>query len=122
MVRFVFSKVKNIVEKGNNGVIQHLFTFEIMLLQGSIHTVFNPFPNKPWLLRVCSISLFENTAGKGEIARIEQFLLLPQCFLSVWRTFFHLHQNCRLQTLTVWKSPKWFVWERVKTWDSLLNV
>ena len=27
----------------------------------------NPFPNKPWFLRVWSTSL-ENTAGKGEIA------------------------------------------------------
>ena len=25
----------------------------------------------------------ENTAGKGEIARYEQFLLFPQCFLPV---------------------------------------
>ena len=94
-----------------------------MLLQGSIHTVFNPFLNKPWFLRVYSMS-FENTAGKGEIARNEQFLLLSQCFLPVWRTFCHLHQiqNCSPQTLTVWKNLKWVVWERVKTWDSLLNV
>ena len=27
----------------------------------------------------------ENTVGKGEIARNEQFLLFPQCFLSFWR-------------------------------------
>ena len=26
-------------------------------------------------------SAFENTVGKGEIARNEQYLLLPQCFL-----------------------------------------
>ena len=26
---------------------------------------------------------FENTVGKGEIARNEQFLLFPQCFLPV---------------------------------------
>ena len=26
---------------------------------------------------------FENTVGKGEIARDEQFLLFPQCFLPV---------------------------------------
>ena len=26
---------------------------------------------------------FENTVGKGEIARNEQFLLFPQCFLLV---------------------------------------
>ena len=44
---------------------------------------------------------FENTAGKVKIACIEQFLLFPQCFPSIWRTFhnFHLTYNCRLQTL-----------------------
>ena len=26
---------------------------------------------------------FENTAGKGDIARNEQFLLFPQCFLPI---------------------------------------
>ena len=31
---------------------------------------FNPFPNNPWFLRVCSTSL-ENTVGKEEIARNE---------------------------------------------------
>ena len=40
----------------------------------------NPFPNKPLLLRVCSISLWK-TLGKGEIVQNEQFLLFPQCFL-----------------------------------------
>ena len=34
----------------------------------------NPFPNRPWLLRGClQLTSFENTAGKGEIARNEQF-------------------------------------------------
>ena len=33
---------------------------------------------------------FENTVGKGEIARNEQFLLFPQRFLPFWRTFFPL--------------------------------
>ena len=53
--------------------------------------------------------------GKGEIARNEQFLLFPLCFLTVWRTFCHFHQiqNCRLQTLSIWKSIKFVVWERV---------
>ena len=31
--------------------------------------------------------VFENTVGKGEIARDEQFLLSPQCFPPIWRTF-----------------------------------
>ena len=26
----------------------------------------------------------ENIVGKGEIARYEQFLLFPQCFLKTW--------------------------------------
>ena len=75
----------------------------------------NPFPNKPWFSRVCSTGLLK-TLGKGEIARNEQFLLFPQCFLSFWRTCCHFHQisNCSLQTLSVWKSLKFVVWERVE--------
>ena len=56
---------------------------------------------------------FENTVGKGEIAH-EQFLLFPQCFLPIWRTFYHFRQIWRLQTLSIWKSLKFAVWERVK--------
>ena len=29
---------------------------------------------------------FKNTVGKGEIARNEQFVLYPECFLPVYRT------------------------------------
>ena len=50
----------------------------------------NPFPNKPWFLILCSTSLFK-TVGKGEIAGNEQFLHFSQCFLPVWRTFYHFH-------------------------------
>ena len=59
---------------------------------------------------------FENTVGKGEIARDEQFLLFPQCFLTVRRTFCHFHQveNCRLQTLSICTSLEFVIWERVK--------
>ena len=37
----------------------------------------NPFPNKPWFLRVSLYKSFENTVGKGEIACYEQFLHFP---------------------------------------------
>ena len=53
--------------------------------------LFNPFPNKPWFLRVCSTRPFKNTVGKGEIARDEQFLLFPHCFLPFQRPFCHFH-------------------------------
>ena len=76
---------------------------------------FGPFPNKPWFLCL-QLKSFENTVGKGEIARNEQFLLVPQWYLLVWRPFCSFHQiwNCHLQTLWVWKSPKFVVWKRVK--------
>ena len=35
---------------------------------------------------------FANTVGKAEIARNEQFLLFPQCFLPFWRTSCHFCQ------------------------------
>ena len=59
---------------------------------------------------------FENTEGKGEIARNEQFVLFPQCFLPVWIIFLHFHQilNCPLQAVSVWKSLKFVAWDRVK--------
>ena len=46
--------------------------------------------------------------GQGEVARYEQFLLFPQCFLPVWRTFCSFHQirNYHLQALSVGKSLK----------------
>ena len=53
---------------------------------------FNPFPNKPCFLCVCSTNLLKNTVGKGEIARNEQFLLFPQCFLPTGRTFRHFNE------------------------------
>ena len=52
---------------------------------------------------------------KGEIARNEQFLLFPQCFLLVWITFCHFRQiwNCHLQTFFSLKSLKFVVWSLV---------
>ena len=67
---------------------------------------------------------FENTVENGEIARYKQFLLFPLCFLPVWRTFCHFHQiwNCHLQTLSVWKSLKFVILERVKHLSSADDV
>ena len=45
----------------------------------------------------------------------EQFLLFPQCSPHFWKPFQHFHQiqNCHLRTLSVSKSLKFNVWERV---------
>ena len=66
----------------------------------------NPFPNKPWFLRVCSIGLLEKTVGKGEIAHGEQFLLFPQCFLLVWRTFLPFSSNMKLTSANSFSLEK----------------
>ena len=77
---------------------------------------FKPFPKQAQGFTCLQYKTFENTGGKGEIAPDEQFLLFPQCFLPIWRTFCHSHQmlNYRLQTLSAWNSLKFVVWERVK--------
>ena len=71
---------------------------------------FNSFPKKSLVFTCLKNKSLENTVRKGEI------LLFLQCFLPIWRTFFHFHliYNCRLQTPSVWKSLKFVVWEWVK--------
>ena len=94
---------ENIVRKGEYVDNQHFLLFpkcflpiqKEHLLVSDIYFVickrFNPFPNKPLFLRVCSQSLLK-TLWEEEIAQNKQFLLFPQCFLSIWKTFCHFHQ------------------------------
>ena len=79
----------------------------------------NPFPNKPWFLRVCSTSLLKTPREKEKLLIMSNFSF-SQCFLPIWRTFCHFHPiwNCRLQTLSIWKSPKFVVWERVNPFQN----
>ena len=51
-----------------------------------------PFPKQALVFMCLQYKYFENTVGKGEIARNEQFLLFPRCFLPVWRTFGNFHR------------------------------
>ena len=85
---------------------------------GQSQMVYYPFPKQALVFTCLQYKPFENTVGKGEIARNEQFLLFPQCFLPFWRALCHFNQirNCRLQPLAVLKSLKFVVWERVKEW------
>ena len=74
-----------------------------------------PFPKQALVYTCLQYKSSENTVGKGEIAHKEQFLLFPQCFLPVCRTFclFYQAQNCCLQTPSVWNSLNLVDWERV---------
>ena len=51
-------------------------------------TPFDALGNKP----------FENTVGKGEMARNEQFLLFPQCFSTNLDNFLPFSSNLKLST------------------------
>ena len=57
-----------------------------------------PLPKQALVFTCLPYKSLENTVGKGEIARNEQFLLFPQSFLPVWRTFCHCYQNLKLSS------------------------
>ena len=69
----------------------------------------NPFPNKPWSLRVCSISLLKTLWGKRKIGCDGQFLLFPQCF----QPFQNYSLKIILYKLFQFESLKFVVWERL---------
>ena len=52
----------------------------------------SPFPEQALVFTCLQQKSFENTVGKGEIARNEQFLLFPQRFQAFLRTFCHYHK------------------------------
>ena len=48
-------------------------------IQARLRT-FKPFPDKLWFFTCLQYKSFENTVGKGEISRNEQFLLFHSVF------------------------------------------
>ena len=105
MAKFILDKVENIVGKGENAHYEHFLLFPQCFQKPPFFRIIEnldcvvkryPFPKRQILdsskLRELADDNFkfdekcikffkwvENTAGKGEIARYEQFLLFPQC-------------------------------------------
>ena len=104
------------VHKPKNWLIKPIIITECRRsnLDNTQITSFNLFPNKPWSLRVCSKSLLKTLWEKEKLLITSNFSF-SQWLLPVWKTFCHFHQtwNCRLQTISVWKSLKFVIWERV---------
>ena len=79
----------------------------------------NPFPNKPWLLCVCSTSLLKTLWEKEKLLMMSNFSFshgvsypigeLSAIVVKSW--------NYCLQSLSVWKSLKFAFWERIN-WSS----
>ena len=123
-LKFVLDKVENIAGRGENTGYKHFLLFPqcfqeyyFGVVKSRDYVVMSePFPKQALVFMCLQYRSFENTVGKGEIAHDVKFLLFPQCFQALERTFCHFHQiqNSPLQTLSVWKSLKFVVWERVK--------
>ena len=86
-----FNTLKKQIHLSNSVFVNAALHFNNLYICHPVETNFNPFPNKPLFLLLCSASLLKTLRG-GEIARNEQFLLFPQCFLPIWRTLYHFHQ------------------------------
>ena len=76
-------------------------------------------PEQALIFTCLQYNSFENTVGKGEIARNEQFLLFPLCFLHVFRTFCPFISSeivvCKL--FQFGRVQNFVVWEKVKPFD-----
>ena len=55
--------------------------------KGAKPQVFNPFQKQALVFTCLKYKSFENTVGKGEIARNEQFLLFPTVFSTFLENF-----------------------------------
>ena len=75
----------------------------------------NPFPNKPWFLRVCSVSLLKTLWEKEKLLIISPF---PTVFSIHSEHFLVFSSTLKLSSanFSVWQSLKFVVWERVNTW------
>ena len=95
---------------------------DIIFLSGCEAHAINPFPNKPWFSRVCSTSLLKTLCEKENC--------LWQAILPFHKVFsIHLENilpfqilNCRLQTLSIWSSLKFAVWERVNLGNKNMKI
>ena len=81
-----------------------IIEFFIIILKAS----FNPFPNKPWFLRVCSTSPLKTLWEKEKLLITSNFSFSHSVFYPFRElsSIFCQIQNCRLQLFSVWKSLK----------------
>ena len=74
---------------------------------------FNTFTNKPCFLRVCITILLKTLWKKEKLLVTSNFSFSHSVFYPFEELSSIFLSDCRLQTLSVWKSLKFVVWERV---------
>ena len=77
----------------------------------------NPFPNKPWFLHVCIISLLKTLWEKEKLLVTSNFYFSHSVFYPFGElsAIFIKFKIIVCKTLWVWKSLKLVVWERVNS-------
>ena len=78
-----------------------------------------------YLIDIHFYAAFENMVGKGEIARNEQFLLFPHCFLLnqiMVSPLVHMFDIMSLFAAEFWKTPKLAYEVKVKHTDYKENT
>ena len=80
-------------------------------------SMLNTFPNKPCFSRVSNRSLLKTLWEKEKLLVTSNFSFSQSVFYPFWELTVILNQIwiCHLQALSVWKSLKFVIWERVKS-------
>ena len=76
---------------------------------------FKPFPNKPWLLRVCSTSVLKTQWEKEKLLVTSNFSFSRGVFYLLGEVcaIFNKYEIVVCKLFQFWKSLKFVVWERV---------
>ena len=59
----------------------------------------NPFPNKPWFLRVCSTNLLKTPWEEEKLLVTSNFSFSHGVFYPIWRTFLQFSSNSILSSI-----------------------
>ena len=84
---------------------------------------FSPFPNKPWFLRVCFKSLLKTLWEKEKLLVASNFSFSHSVFNPFRKlpVIFIKFKIVVCKTLSIWKSLKFVVWERVNIVNKILQ-
>ena len=116
---FIFDRIENMVGKGENTGYQHFLFFSCFLKGFLLRVIIYITLSQrcPGFLCVCRTTRLKTLREKVKLLVASNISFAHDVFRPIRRTVCHFHQiqNCRLQTLSVWKSLKFVVWERVKS-------
>ena len=95
--------------------------FHRSILIGIDCTMFNPFPNKPWFLRVCSTSLLKTLWEKEKLLITSNFSFSHHVFYPFGElsAIFIKSKVVVCKLFLVWKGLELVVWEWV---NSVFNI